>query len=126
MSTKWYIKDQNNEHFPHVSRWRWAFRIFCLLFFLSPVARYVDTLFYGIQSKKAKRKKDFPRMASYYARMAYEDAGATFLRLFECFMESAPQLVLQIYILIKDPASVSMNNSELNDDLKKTILCVSV
>lgn len=39
MSTKWYIKDQNNEHLPHVSRWRWAFRIFCLIFFLSPVAR---------------------------------------------------------------------------------------
>jgi len=114
MSTKWYIKDQNNEHFPHVSRWRWAFRIFCLMFFLSPVARYVDTLFYGIQSKKAKRKKDFPRMASYYARMAYEDADATFLRLFECFMESAPQLVLQLYIImaktpfdsVEDPIAV--------------------
>jgi len=104
MSTKWYIKDQNNEHFPHVSRSRWAFRIFCLIFFLSPVARYVDTLFYGIQSKKAKRKKDFPRMAQYYARMAYEDADATFLRLFECFMESAPQLVLQLYIIMaKNP-----------------------
>ena len=63
-------------------------------------SRYVDTLFYGIQSKKAKRKKDFPRMASYYARMAYEDADATFLRLFECFMESAPQLVLQLYIIM--------------------------
>jgi len=33
--------------------------------------------------------------------MIYEDADATLLRLFECFMESAPQLVLQIYILIK-------------------------
>jgi len=39
-------------------------------------------------------------MASYYARMAYEDADATFLRLFECFMESAPQLVLQLYIIM--------------------------
>ena len=35
--------------------------------------------------------------------MVYEDADATLLRLFESFMESAPQLVLQIYILIKDP-----------------------
>lgn len=28
--------------------------------------------------------------------MVYEDADATLLRLFECFMESAPQLVLQV------------------------------
>ena len=39
----------------------------------------------------------------YYTLMVYEDADATLLRLFESFMESAPQLVLQIYILIKDP-----------------------
>ena len=37
----------------------------------------------------------------YYTLMVYEDADATLLRLFECFMESAPQLVLQIYILLK-------------------------
>ncbi|KFM63659.1 XK-related protein 6, partial [Stegodyphus mimosarum] len=30
--------------------------------------------------------------------MIYEDADATLLRLFECFMEAAPQLVLQLYI----------------------------
>ncbi len=39
----------------------------------------------------------------YYTLMVFEDADATLLRLFESFMESAPQLVLQIYILIKDP-----------------------
>ena len=37
----------------------------------------------------------------WYTLMVYEDADATLLRLFECFMESAPQLVLQIYILLK-------------------------
>ena len=40
LSTKWYIKDQNSQHFPPVSKVTWAFRIFCLIFFLSPVARY--------------------------------------------------------------------------------------
>ena len=47
-------------------------------------------------------------------------------------MESAPQLVLQIYILIKDPSSMSINEGQLAEDkvadqwLKTTILCVSV
>ena len=36
----------------------------------------------------------------WYTLMVYEDADATLLRLYESFMESAPQLVLQIYILI--------------------------
>lgn len=39
LSAKWYIKDQNIQHFPPVSKCIWAFRIFCLVFFLSPVAR---------------------------------------------------------------------------------------
>lgn len=63
--------------------------------------RYVDTLRYGLQSRRAKKRKDYRKMGQCYARMAYEDADATFLRLFECFMESAPQLVLQLYIIAK-------------------------
>ena len=39
LSAKWYIKDQNHQNFPPVSKCTWAFRILCLIFFLSPVAR---------------------------------------------------------------------------------------
>ena len=48
-------------------------------------------------------------------------------------MESAPQLVLQIYILIKDPSSMSINEGQLLPEdkvadqwLKTTTLCLSV
>ena len=43
-----------------------------------------------------------------YTLMVYEDADATLLRLYESFMESAPQLVLQIYILLKDPQAAKV------------------
>ena len=45
--------------------------------------------------------------------MVYEDADATLLRLYESFMESAPQLVLQIYILLKDPQAGKVCSSYL-------------
>ena len=48
-----------------------------------------------------------------YTLMVYEDADATLLRLYESFMESAPQLVLQIYILLKDPQAGKVCSSYL-------------
>lgn len=74
--------------------------------------------------KKEAREKRI----KYYTLMVYEDADATLLRLFECFMESAPQLILQIYILIRDPGSITLNTSP--DDpahlIKSSILVISV
>ena len=32
-----------------------------------------------------------------------EDVDASCIRMFECFLEAAPQLVLQIYILMSHP-----------------------
>jgi len=145
-SLRWYLMDADNTDLPPVPLWRWIIRVIVLMLQFAPILRYLDSIRYGLMSRQAGKDearlsgggadgeggdplaaaRARERRVKYYTLMVYEDADATLLRLFECFMESAPQLVLQIYILIKDPASVSMNNSELNDDLKKTILCVSV
>ena len=45
-----------------------------------------------------KRHKD--QMADYYDRMLHEDADVAYLRLFQSFIESAPQLVLQMFIIM--------------------------
>ena len=74
----------------------------------------MDSIRYGLLSRLAKyreeratdpaaREQHRRERVKCYTLMVYEDADATLLRLYESFMESAPQLVLQIYILLRDP-----------------------
>jgi len=55
---------------------------------------------YGLKSRRAASKNDKLGQRENYASMVNEDADSTLLRLFEAFMESAPQVTLQLYILI--------------------------
>ena len=64
------------------------------------ILRYIDSLIYGIKSRRAAATNDKAAQIKYYTFMVNEDADATLLRLFEGFMESAPQVTLQLYILI--------------------------
>ncbi|XP_064196781.1 XK-related protein 6b isoform X2 [Anguilla rostrata] len=58
--------------------------------------RYIRTMYLGIQSR---RQKDHRRRI--YWAMMYEYADVSMLRLLESFLESAPQLVLQLCIMIQ-------------------------
>lgn len=73
-------------------------RFIFLLLQLGPILRYVDSLIYGIKFLRSKPNSRERR--KYYEYMVYEDTDASMLRLFECFMEAAPQLILQLYILL--------------------------
>ncbi|MGH0140389.1 UNVERIFIED_CONTAM: hypothetical protein FKN15_005150 [Acipenser sinensis] len=64
--------------------------------FLSPYERYIRTMYLGIQSR---RQKEHQRR--FYWAMMYEYADVNMLRLLETFLESAPQLVLQLCIMIQ-------------------------
>jgi len=140
-SFRWYLMDSDSCE-KRVSTTRWIVRL-CILFFqIAPILRYMDSIRYGLLSRIEKCREE--RATShqerirhrkdrihYYTLMVYEDADATLLRLFESFMESAPQLVLQIYILIKDPHANRINQAEIVDEgvdpyLKLTILVLSV
>ncbi|XP_071486695.1 XK-related protein 6-like [Diadema antillarum] len=59
---------------------------------LGALKRYWRTLKFGLRSRKEKK---------YYRMMIYEYRDITMLRLLEAFMESAPQLVLQVYIMVE-------------------------
>lgn len=60
--------------------------------------RYLSSLYYGIKFRTSKKSRLF------YHLMVNEDTDAALLRLFECFMEAGPQLILQIYIIAVETA----------------------
>jgi XK-related protein len=60
-------------------------------------SRYVDSLRYGYRFRYSQHVSRL----DLYESLCFENADAAMLRLFEAFMEAAPQLVLQIYILVR-------------------------
>lgn len=64
--------------------------------------RYTDSWHHGWKCRQAEKKKDFENQKRYYKLMLKEDADAALLRVFECFLEAAPQLVLQFTIIMRE------------------------
>ncbi|KAF7494079.1 XK-related protein 6 [Sarcoptes scabiei] len=99
MSLRWYILDSKDPNSLEVSNIQWIFRVILLTFQLGPVMRYIDAILYGVQFRKMSGVENRKKARRYYQYMIYEDTDATMLRLFECFLEAAPQLVLQVSIM---------------------------
>lgn len=76
--------------------------VLILLFQLAPVLRYFDALRYAIKSKKAEKHRDIENQRKYYELMVKEDSDVALLRVLECFLEAAPQQILQISIIFHD------------------------
>lgn len=134
-SLRWYLNDADNLDMgdgvtrvkkPHVPMWKWVLRIFCLVFQLSPLLRYGESMFYGIRSMRAQRLNDREEHVKNYIYMIYKDADATLLRLFESFMEAAPQLVLQVYILVSDHHHQDQPHSTLSSSLQGIAIASSL
>ncbi|XP_067119472.1 XK-related protein 4-like [Centruroides vittatus] len=120
ISLRWYMHDEKERatcpetaRRPHFSATGWMFRILFHFIFLGPVIRYLDLLIYGIRSRRNGRSRSDPRDwhsrlparieqpddVDYYLLMVHEDRDTALLSLLQSFMESAPQLVLQLYFL---------------------------
>ena len=99
ISLRWYIVDSKVEGSEPVSKTQWLFRFIFHILQVGPVLRYYESLQYGL---KFRETKDPNEKKIIYMKMIYEDADATMLRLFESFMESAPQLMLQVYIISRN------------------------
>lgn len=96
-----YIVDYDDPSLGKTSVIQWIVRIVFLLLQISPLLRYIDTMYYGIKSKIAAKTGGIDNLhAMLYRRMLDEDTNGALLRLFHCFLHSAPQAVLQLVILL--------------------------
>ncbi|KAG7316636.1 hypothetical protein KOW79_020177 [Hemibagrus wyckioides] len=77
-----------------ISVWVWQTLIHILQ--MGQVWRYIRTMYLGIQSRRQRENQ-----RRFYWAMMYEYADVNMLRLLETFLESAPQLVLQLCIMIQ-------------------------
>lgn len=98
-----YVLDQGNSKRSTTLTKKFTKRRVCcivvLIFQLAPVLRYFDALRYAIKSKKAEKNNDLENQRKYYELMVKEDSDVALLRVLECFLEAAPQQILQISII---------------------------
>ncbi|CAL8319498.1 unnamed protein product [Merluccius merluccius] len=75
----------------------WTFQAVIHLLQLAQVWRYVHALYLGVQSRwRADHERHH-----YYWNMMFQSADISMLRLLESFLKSAPQLVLQLSIMVQ-------------------------
>ncbi|XP_064160846.1 XK-related protein 7-like [Anguilla rostrata] len=74
----------------------WLFQSIIHILQLGQAWRYLHALYLGVQS----RWRGEHERQHYYWRMMFESADISMLRLLETFLKSAPQLVLQLSIMI--------------------------
>lgn len=79
---------------------RHARSLFILAFQITPVIRYFYCLKYALKARKCKKEGDKVGQRRHYILMLREDQDVALIRVFECFMEAAPQQILQITIMI--------------------------
>uniref|UniRef100_A0A8W8MNX3 XK-related protein n=1 Tax=Magallana gigas TaxID=29159 RepID=A0A8W8MNX3_MAGGI len=102
LSTIWYIQDVDGP------KYRMNKTLFLFLAFpFSVIIRTLSYVKHGCLSRKlhSEEKKSF----KHYQQMIKEDRDASLLRMFDAFIESVPQLIIQIYIALQHKAEESLD-----------------
>lgn len=84
------------------------------------LSRYFHTIYLGVRSRQSAETERW----RYYWRMVYEFADVSMLHLLATFLESAPQLVLQLCIIIQTHKLQAVQGATL--PLPPPSLCLSV
>ncbi|XP_022119691.2 XK-related protein 6 [Pieris rapae] len=101
VSVRMYSQDKQQDSLSNEFTKRKWLRIFILVLQMAPILRFADALIYAIKSRRAAHKRDQASQRMYYSLMLKEDSDAALLRIFECFLEAAPQQVLQTSLLMR-------------------------
>ncbi|CAD0205250.1 unnamed protein product [Chrysodeixis includens] len=101
VSIRMYSLDKQHDSLSNEFAKRKWLQIFILVLQMAPILRFADALIYALKSRRAERKCDPATQRVYYGLMLKEDADAALLRIFECFLEAAPQQVLQTSLLLR-------------------------
>ncbi|KAJ6649438.1 XK-related protein 6 [Pseudolycoriella hygida] len=94
-----YLQDFNasrSSKTPSFCEFLWFVIVFPFLF------RYCQTLTYAIASKRAERANKKEEQRKYFELLIHEDSDVALIRIFECFLEAAPQKILQITIILNE------------------------
>lgn len=75
--------------------------VIAVLLQLAPVVHYWETLKYALKARKCEKSGDHAGERQYYRKMLKEDEDVALLRVFECFLEAAPQQILQLTLMLK-------------------------
>lgn len=60
------------------------------------------SLRYALKSRSCKKKDDKVGQRRYFIKMIKEEQDIALLRVLECFIEAAPQQILQLSIFVQD------------------------
>lgn len=69
--------------------------------------RYSKTLIYMVKCKQAEMNNNKIAQKKWYDRLISEDSDVALVRVFECFLEAAPQKILQISIILSGEESIT-------------------
>lgn len=73
--------------------------------------RYWKTLVYTVKCKRAELRNDRTAQKKWFERLVNEDSDVALVRIFECFLEAAPQKILQISIILSHEESITGKKS---------------
>ncbi|KAH9281137.1 Pre-mRNA-splicing factor RBM22 [Echinococcus granulosus] len=104
-SLTWYVLDKRVGMEPQRSVYGWGWRLLLHGLQMAPIVRQADALIYGFRSLRVDKIGLYEAVQLTHLRLC-ELADSAMLQVMEGLMESAPQLILQLYVLLTNPSNL--------------------